>query len=795
MIFRDLEMTRKAQSTSLYTTILQNCNAFGHRIVPLSNKKPFAGFTLKPYLNDTAVTDDQLSRWFVQGEGLPHQPTSYGIICGRVQENKYLIVFDFDSKKRYREFCEQFPEIARTYTVATYRGYHAYFFTKIPIRYRKFNGGELISEGHYVVGSGSTIKRRGSDGKQITYKYKNIGGFPVMHLDREEIAKILRGIQGEEKGQDKQVIGENRTGRENPKELLRTLYWEQAPLQGRNNALYATARYAGQSLGIEKEVAFGILAPIHVKAEPYWDHPKETETQRVSEAYATIASAYKERKQGEKKREPPAGRRGQQIDERGVPNDARETLLKEQGTSAGSRVLDAIMGRWSAGETVAKTEIMEYTRRCGISSREAHAVLEGRFSKVGTQRIIKETPPPVGYTDKSKHNVVQTGRPRQKFYVIPSPEEICQRVGVKRRRTDYIPVAALSSDKAYRMAMHRAFIKRRGMVEKSMRWMAERLSVSVRTLQRYHNEMDVIRLPVFEYVEIDWDNVDSAMFTANPLEIHPVFEVERRKNGVTPGFWLQNPDGERWPAIAGLACKLLSHGHKRLVACRRRPSRLTYVEAHHGQVIWRSSGGIDRLSGPYKIPQKSDTGPPVRQSDKKYPQPHTRTMLRVGSDDMSPNHGITYAEVQTPLWERLPRDPKGREIPWNLRAFDTDANPVFQAFEQRTLLTINNVRDIVIPMTREEAIEAMRERFRTPPESYAYVAVDGKIMPAIPGLIFKVVFRTEARVELVELKSDTDLMALKYREGLYRLREGRFHEALNLFQETGLLLGHRRNIF
>jgi hypothetical protein len=66
-------------------------------------------------------------------------------------------VLDFDSKDGAAKFEREHGKLPVTYTIKTGRGTHHYF--RLPgsgIRTHKFDGGELRSEGAYVVGEGST---------------------------------------------------------------------------------------------------------------------------------------------------------------------------------------------------------------------------------------------------------------------------------------------------------------------------------------------------------------------------------------------------------------------------------------------------------------------------------------------------------------------------------------------------------------------------------------------------------------------------------------------------------------
>ena len=91
-------------------------------------------------------TDDQLRQWFSDPD------IGLGVVCGEVSGG--LLVRDFDRQESYDNWANLFVDAARSLpTVATARGRHLYARLRGSLpRTRKFDDGELRSDGAYVVG-------------------------------------------------------------------------------------------------------------------------------------------------------------------------------------------------------------------------------------------------------------------------------------------------------------------------------------------------------------------------------------------------------------------------------------------------------------------------------------------------------------------------------------------------------------------------------------------------------------------------------------------------------------------
>jgi hypothetical protein len=121
--------------------------SLGVSVVPVKPKSKVAAVRWLEYTR-RLPTPDEIVRWF----GRPLF-SNYGVICGkRHGQPGYLVVVDFDRLDDGVNWLLSMD--GETYTVATARGLHAYFFTDEPAPTVHFDGGDLKASG-YVLGAGS----------------------------------------------------------------------------------------------------------------------------------------------------------------------------------------------------------------------------------------------------------------------------------------------------------------------------------------------------------------------------------------------------------------------------------------------------------------------------------------------------------------------------------------------------------------------------------------------------------------------------------------------------------------
>jgi len=166
----------------------------------------------------------------------------------------------------------------------------------------------------------------------------------------------------------------------------------------------------------------------------------------------------------------------------------------------------------------------------------------------------KDSKMPLGATNTcvfvptTKRDKSPAHRPPQE-YIIPTIGRLLDLFNMKSKGADPITLNDIQSVKTYRSALNRELIRRRA-GKYSQAWLAERLSVCVRTLQRYI-KLDGIHCQQILYAtDITPDNI---------YQIPP--KSLARRAGITIQYcFLQDVTGKRYPPIQAIARKLLRQG-------------------------------------------------------------------------------------------------------------------------------------------------------------------------------------------------------------------------------------------
>jgi hypothetical protein len=618
-------------TVSLYTKIKQLVTNFQVVIIPTDNKRPHsrAGRTIKPFWM-TPPTQTQLDAWFADNE-----VKSYAVLCGKISGNLFLL--DFDDKKEYRNFKQQFPQIAKTLTVRTRRGYHVYLRSEKTVSAQKIRGGDLLGEGTYAIGPGSIIKQR----RYVIDTHQSI-----YQLQANELEQLLQKLRLSTRSYNKPTQQTNQPcqSSETTSQTIIRQFQILAPKQGRNKALYQVANTA-HALKIPLLCIKHALSQAYAQEKAHWNHAPETQQSRLKEAERTLKSAYRN-----KKAKIPTNRT---INIGRLPTAIREEILKKsasknkqgllvKSSSTPGRLLEALLLEGTKiGETFTIKEAQEIGSKYNLSAKGIYQVLrqEKGITPTGERlfRIVKYHPP-VGETDKgtikehysdadidnrmpfseqSTSAVRTRGRQTQFMFVMPSIEELCDMYNVIPQSWDDLDASDLMSAKAYKEAIHREYV-RRVAPEQSVTYMANRLGCHPRSIYRYDASLNVQVTPIFGFTPLNWTNVDN-----------PDFYSETYCNHVTPGQWLQRVDGKRFPALKGIAITQLAQGNT-LVACERRPSRrlLSPALSPLFDVIWRRAdlpvGEWDVGGDAYKLPAFGpDITPFTRQPAGKISKPIT----------------------------------------------------------------------------------------------------------------------------------------------------------------------------
>ena len=579
--------------------------------MPTEGKRPHKKVGQKTgYLWSIPPTHKQLDKWFND-----NTVKSYAVLCGAISGN--LFVLDFDKRREYRRFKAKHKELAKTLTIRTSRGYHVYLRTETSVKAQKIRGGDLQGEGTYVISPGSVINN---------WKYTIEIDQPIKQINVNKVNELLTDIAQKTSQTTQEVLIGFAKSETKETEFVTKLieaFLLQAPKQGRNNALYRVASYASATRAPINQI-MQPLARIYAQTEPYWEHVQEQYNSRYTAGERTIRSAYQTNGTAALKPQvkPNTGT---------LPTALREAILQHTanknkegyrvgGSTIPGRLLEALK-KSGIDETDHFTikEAQEIGKNYGISDRSTYEVLRGALGTLNDGRRLFPTitpPPNEGDTtsrtinqncnDSSSSKIINfeaiptskqgSGRKTTFLFHMLTIEKLCPLYDVVPQSWDNLSHSDLVTPKAYRLAMHREDV-RRVVPEQSVTYMADRLACHPRTLYRYDKLLGVQITPIFAFIPLNWENVDT-----------PSFYGASRPNGVTPGQWLQRVDGKRFPAIKGIAVRQLSEGQN-LVVCERRPSRRVIPDTPMPiyEVIWRRSdlpvGEWDVGGSAYTLPE------------------------------------------------------------------------------------------------------------------------------------------------------------------------------------------------
>ncbi len=473
--------------------------------------------------------------------------TGIGIVCGQVSK---LLVIDFDDEYTYRQFTKRFPQYVDTFTVKTKRGYHLYYEIDQYIPTFKFIGGDIKAEKSFVITSPSMING---------YVYKTIKSNNRKTLNPADADLILNYFQ---------ITSNTKTLNQQNNTVditnLINIYDRLMPQIGRNNALYRTASIA-RSFSIQQKHAEDVLIPHHIKQPAPIDHKHESLDNRFYEATRTITSAYHNHSITYSK-------------SRGLPNSIRESLLQIQHSTILSRVLDIMMlNDWKPGNYFSMSQLIQLTKQYGMNHKSVLSVLTGDLAIINGQWIIYREY--VEYPDIYGLNSLQGGRPIEFIYRVPSTHDLLKVLDVKQTPSDLITENDVKTAHAYRLALHREYIKRES-PEVPLWCLAKRLGVSIRTIQRFNTELNVQKTQNFAFFTLSKSNLDSL----------PKRTSKTSKN-TTNGFWLESQNGTRYPAWRHVGSHLLKDQVDEIRVVVQKPSKLnldTCKSSSQSDVVWRS---------------------------------------------------------------------------------------------------------------------------------------------------------------------------------------------------------------
>lgn len=496
----------------------------------------------------------ELHHWFGSGQ---HQTA--GIVLGTVSK---LVVIDIDDAQRAQDFATALPDLTDTLTIKSgKRGLPHYYFALpdgLRVPSRSMNGVELRSDGQYVVGAGMCI------GDACWRVCHDREPRKLTGSDLRRILAFMRHPASESpKNRAEPATARNHTTSVELSEVRLTpgrvqrLYARLAPRQGRNNALFAAARFARDN-GWSEDYTRRVLLDYHV-SYPSNNPESESPYKRRGEGIRTIASVFSK---------PATVRRSQNRQQsRQLPNVLREYLLGHRHVNL-ARVLDGLLiAGLSAGDTFTTSDAVKKLAAMGIGRNTIYRALALEISDLLDPSPHTPHPPPAGAAERSAWGTNQClfgrvtkrgknrGRP-QYHYQMPCIETLCKALGLKPVGGDALEADALRSPAAYRAALHGALIKR-SPGRYARRWQARRLGVSMQTCRRYDRRENIVALPTYQDHVISWREVDR-LLCDEPI----------------PGRFLQDETGRRYPALPFLARRLLAQGRRLLL-------RIQDVNAYH----------------------------------------------------------------------------------------------------------------------------------------------------------------------------------------------------------------------
>ncbi|MEO8613312.1 MAG: bifunctional DNA primase/polymerase, partial [Chloroflexota bacterium] len=506
------------------------------------------------------------------------------IITGRISS---LAVLDFDTPEGFRDFSAQYPDLVATHVIQTRRGFHIYFHLPphLQLSSRKGQGVDLLANGRYVIArptciDGHTYKLiRGGQPKtltafdieRITRFLDELGGAIATQAPEPQVAAFSfdsEPIQSSYREPQKPVITAN-----DLKGLYQGLL---AKGLGRNDTLFQVSLKARDE-GWTAEQTSASLTDLHVW-QPAADHRHETPARRYTEARKTVQSAFSRPARTQKM---PAYANQEQI-----PNSVREHLCK-LGQTRTVRVLDGLrLQGITSGMLFTTNQALDLLK--GIVGRDsAYAALKSTNSS--GQRVFQQhnpspaplTPANAATETQTKSNKCFIGREEKPgispnhrpatVYIMPSNNDLCDCLGVKRSRSDLLTLDDLATAKQTRMALHRELIRRRpGRYPR--RWLARRLGVSCETLDIYNRETEGIHFrPCFWEQAIFWSNLNAI---PDGIEI--------------AGAFLQDETGKRYPAKQRIAAVLLGQG--RHIIYKRQDVNYYWYENGSTLTTWNQGG-------------------------------------------------------------------------------------------------------------------------------------------------------------------------------------------------------------
>jgi hypothetical protein len=516
----------------------------------------------------------ELEQWFVEnGYG------AIGVILGRVSG---IVVIDIDKPEIEIAFKNALPHLTHTYTVRSGNRKLPHYYYALPhdmdAPARTGVGIEFRSDGQYVVAPNTVIgdamwRVENPFAPKILTPSDLRAIYDFLGLYTRKVTKTPLEMPLKAQEMPIQNIPISPKSEKLTLEGLRRWYIENARIYGRNNALFAGGCYA-RDLGWTETQVMSALIGTHVTQPANGDHIPETTSQRMDEARRTLGSVFKRL----------AKPRHHQKRALGLPNIVRERFL-QMGLDNIARVLDGLfLAGIQPNSAFTAQKACDVLGEMGIGKNAVYgalsAVLENGQSVVAVSQSPEGTIPlpphplhPSAIADSDKYlsptqclsgrgtNAGKNrGRPVRQF-IMPSPESLCMRLGVKDMGSDPISRDDVGSVSAYRLALHKAMITR-APKPYGREWQAKRLGIHKKTIRRYDKKAGIMAMPTFISKPVGWMN----------WEKECPDEVEY-------GVFVTDETGKRHPAKKRMVQKLLAQKHT--LTLHRQGANFYFMPDHH----------------------------------------------------------------------------------------------------------------------------------------------------------------------------------------------------------------------
>jgi hypothetical protein len=534
------ELSSARLSTELNTILSYALDAHecGYSVIPLkggrnqvTGKQP--RITWQTYQTQYA-SHKQIEQWIRGGT------SAYGIVCGQISR---LIVIDFDDPDAQSTFIQKFPHLMNTYIVKSGgRGtLHLYFEVDFLVRTTKIRGGDLKAEGSYIVGAGSQIAGG---------KWEVFHDVPLKRISQKELDKVMSVFGIVRPPSTPQThIGE--IPHNISPDYFKSLYHSFVQqFSSRNEALFRVGCMMRDE-GYDLDTVSAIISQSHIQHSPITRHKFESTFLRQKETTLTLQSVFKRPARPKSKSTVKSSQASY------VPNHLREAILKHKHGTAFLRVYEGLkLKSKSAGERMTEHDIHTLLTPHGIGRRSIRNALTFTPNtdtytlddEAMDSEMLKRLTNNCVFVPTTKRDRSPSYRPAQE-YIIPTIGRLLDLFNVKSKGADPITLNDVQSVKKYRSALNRELIRRRA-GKYSQEWLAERLNICIRTLQRY------IRLAGIQCEQMLY----ATDITPNNIHQIPSKALARRAGITIQYCFLQDVTGKRYPPIAAIARKLMRQG-------------------------------------------------------------------------------------------------------------------------------------------------------------------------------------------------------------------------------------------